>query len=297
SRPRPHDRGPAARLRQPQVPRTGPHVGGRPGRAPGGPDPRHRGACLRLLRPRRLRPVLPGHQVHPAAEGRPDPLGDVAAGRAAQLVVPAGRGRRADRGRARRAGLGPAVARADRGADDVPRDGGADGTAARPARPADGAGPVAGAAGRGPVRPDARRDAARPLSVHRPVRARLLRLPGDLRGRAHPARRGAEGYARRLKTAMIGPRDIAEKTYPPVLGAHPGIDLHLCTRDRDRLRRLGDAYRVGPRFTAVDEVVKAGVEVAFVHAATPAHPEIVETLLSAGVHVYVDKPLADNLPY
>ncbi len=94
---------------------------------------------------------------------------------------------------------------------------------------------------------------------------------------------------------MIGLGDIAEKAYLPVLAAYPGIDLHLCTRDRDRLRRLGDAHRVGPRFTAVDEVVKAGVDAAFVHAATPAHPEIVETLLTAGVHVYVDKPLADNL--
>ncbi|SEL70564.1 Gfo/Idh/MocA family protein [Nonomuraea pusilla] len=98
-----------------------------------------------------------------------------------------------------------------------------------------------------------------------------------------------------MKTAMIGLGDIAEKAYLPVLAAQPGLDLHLCTRDRARLDRLGDAYRVAHRFTSVDDVVKAGVEAAFVHAATPAHPEIVEPLLRAGVHVYVDKPIADNL--
>ncbi|MFG1943711.1 Gfo/Idh/MocA family protein [Nonomuraea sp. NPDC048826] len=98
-----------------------------------------------------------------------------------------------------------------------------------------------------------------------------------------------------MRTALIGLGDIAEKAYLPVLAAQPGLDLQLCTRDRATLRRLGDAYRIDRRSGTVEEVVKAGVDVAFVHAATPAHPEIVRTLLSAGVHVYVDKPLADNL--
>src|SRR5437868_11817799 len=99
-----------------------------------------------------------------------------------------------------------------------------------------------------------------------------------------------------MKIAMIGLGDIAEKAYLPVLSAQPGIDLHLCTRNQDTLDRLGDAYRVTRRSTTVEEVIKDGVEAAFVHAATAAHPAIVEALLRAGVHVYVDKPVADNLP-
>ncbi len=94
---------------------------------------------------------------------------------------------------------------------------------------------------------------------------------------------------------MIGLGDIAEKAYLPVLSAQPGLDLHLCTRDSARLERLGETYRVTGRSTSVDEAIKAGIDAAFVHAATSAHPEIVEALLSAGVHVYVDKPIADNL--
>ncbi len=94
---------------------------------------------------------------------------------------------------------------------------------------------------------------------------------------------------------MIGLGDIAAKAYLPVLAAQPGLDLHLCTRDGVKLDRLGDAYRIAGRSTSVDEVIKAGVDAAFVHAATAAHPELVEPLLSAGVHVYVDKPIADNL--
>ncbi|HUR06819.1 MAG TPA: Gfo/Idh/MocA family oxidoreductase [Nonomuraea sp.] len=98
-----------------------------------------------------------------------------------------------------------------------------------------------------------------------------------------------------MKIAMIGLGDIAEKAYLPVLAAQPGLDLHLCTRNGKTLDRLGDTYRIAGRSTSVDDVIKSGVEAAFVHAATPAHRELVEPLLDAGVHVYVDKPIADNL--
>ncbi|TMR99031.1 Gfo/Idh/MocA family protein [Nonomuraea basaltis] len=98
-----------------------------------------------------------------------------------------------------------------------------------------------------------------------------------------------------MKIAMIGLGDIAEKAYLPVLAAQPALDLHLCTRNSARLDRLGDAYRIAGRSVSVDEVIKAGVDAAFVHAATDAHAEIVESLLSAGIHVYVDKPIAYTL--
>ncbi|WP_248961087.1 Gfo/Idh/MocA family protein [Sphaerisporangium perillae] len=97
------------------------------------------------------------------------------------------------------------------------------------------------------------------------------------------------------RVAMVGLGDIAEKAYLPVLAATPGLDLLLCTRDRATLDRLGEAYRLPARFTSVEQVVAEGIEAAFVHAATRAHVEIVDTLLRAGVHVYVDKPLADHL--
>ncbi|GAA4200195.1 Gfo/Idh/MocA family oxidoreductase [Streptosporangium oxazolinicum] len=98
-----------------------------------------------------------------------------------------------------------------------------------------------------------------------------------------------------MKIAVIGLGDIAEKAYLPVLGATPGLDLHLCTRDRATLDRLGDAHRVERRFSSVDEVLGAGIEAAFVHVATGAHAEVVEPLLRAGVHVYLDKPIAYTL--
>jgi virulence factor len=99
-----------------------------------------------------------------------------------------------------------------------------------------------------------------------------------------------------LRVAMIGLGAIATKAYLPVLAGRGDLRLHLCTRDPERLATVGDAHRLPDRHRDLDSVLAAGVDAAFVHAATAAHPAIVARLLDAGVHVYVDKPLADSYP-
>ena len=94
-----------------------------------------------------------------------------------------------------------------------------------------------------------------------------------------------------LRVGVIGLGDIAQKAYLPVLTARPDLELHLLTRDRAKLDRIGDAYRIPHRYTQLDALLDAGVVAAFLHAATSAHPPLVERLLDAGRHVYVDKPL------
>ncbi|MFB7663290.1 Gfo/Idh/MocA family protein [Kitasatospora sp. NPDC056138] len=100
-----------------------------------------------------------------------------------------------------------------------------------------------------------------------------------------------------LPVGVIGLGDIAQKAYLPVLTALPGLDLRLMTRDRAKLDRLGGAYRIGPehRFTDLGELIGSGIRAAFVHATTDQHVPIVEQLLTAGVDVYVDKPLDHHL--
>ncbi|MEU6232620.1 Gfo/Idh/MocA family oxidoreductase [Kitasatospora sp. NPDC047058] len=100
-----------------------------------------------------------------------------------------------------------------------------------------------------------------------------------------------------LPVGVIGLGDIAQKAYLPVLTALPGLDLRLMTRDRAKLDRLGDTHRIAPehRFTDLGELIGSGIRAAFVHAATDQHVPIVEQLLTAGVDVYVDKPLDQTL--
>ncbi|MFJ3219899.1 Gfo/Idh/MocA family protein [Kitasatospora sp. NPDC086801] len=96
-----------------------------------------------------------------------------------------------------------------------------------------------------------------------------------------------------LPVGVIGLGDIAQKAYLPVLGGLPALDLRLMTRDGAKLDRIGDAHRIAPanRFTDLGELIGSGIRAAFVHAATSQHVPIVEQLLTAGVDVYVDKPL------
>lgn len=97
-----------------------------------------------------------------------------------------------------------------------------------------------------------------------------------------------------MRVGVVGIGDIARKAYLPVLAATPGIELHLATRNERVLHEVGDRYGIARRTQHLDGLVEAGVQAAFVHAATAAHPDIVRRLLAHGVHVYVDKPAATS---
>lgn len=96
----------------------------------------------------------------------------------------------------------------------------------------------------------------------------------------------------RLRVAVVGIGDIAQKAYLPVLAARDDLDLVLVTRNAATLRSIGDRYRLPERYTSLGQAIAAGLDAAFVHAATSAHAAIVSELIAAGVPVFVDKPLA-----
>ncbi|MFJ6717974.1 MULTISPECIES: Gfo/Idh/MocA family protein [unclassified Streptomyces] len=100
-----------------------------------------------------------------------------------------------------------------------------------------------------------------------------------------------------MKVGVIGLGDIARKAYLPVLTTRPEVELHLQTRTPATLRRIGDVHHVPAerRHATLDALIAQGLDAAFVHAPTTAHPEIVTRLLEAGVPTYVDKPLAYEL--
>ncbi|MFF4288483.1 Gfo/Idh/MocA family protein [Streptomyces sp. NPDC001633] len=100
-----------------------------------------------------------------------------------------------------------------------------------------------------------------------------------------------------MKIGCIGLGDIAQKAYLPVLGTLPGTELHLHTRTAATLQRVGAAHRLtGDQLhTDLDSLLAVGLDAAFVHAATAAHPELVTRLVEAGVPTYVDKPLSYEL--
>lgn len=100
-----------------------------------------------------------------------------------------------------------------------------------------------------------------------------------------------------MKVGCIGLGDIALKAYLPVLATRPGLELHLHTRTPATLTRVADSLHVpaGRRHPDLAGLLAEGLDAAFVHAPTTAHPEIVGRLLEAGVPTYVDKPIAYEL--
>ncbi|MGW7414732.1 Gfo/Idh/MocA family protein [Streptomyces sp. NPDC054863] len=100
-----------------------------------------------------------------------------------------------------------------------------------------------------------------------------------------------------MKVGVIGLGDIAQKAYLPVFATLPETELHLQTRTPANLARVAAAHRIpaGRTHTTLDGLLAQGLDAAFVHASTVAHPEIVTRLIEAGVPTYVDKPLAYEL--
>ncbi|MNS71673.1 putative oxidoreductase YceM [compost metagenome] len=98
-----------------------------------------------------------------------------------------------------------------------------------------------------------------------------------------------------MRIGIIGLGSIAQKAYLPVITAREDIELIFCTRNQETLDQLSSKYRIQEHVRTVEELIALGVDGAFVHTSTESHPAIVEQLLRAGVHVYVDKPIAYTL--
>lgn len=94
-----------------------------------------------------------------------------------------------------------------------------------------------------------------------------------------------------LKIGIIGLGDIALKAYLPVISTRH-VEVHLCTRDEQRLVQTGAQYRFSHLHRTIESLIQSGITGAFVHTATASHDAVVEQLLSHHIHVYVDKPIA-----
>lgn len=97
-----------------------------------------------------------------------------------------------------------------------------------------------------------------------------------------------------MRIGIIGLGDIAKKAYLPVLSEKEGIELVLCTRNKDTLERFSKKYRINDKVSTVEELIEKGIDAAFVSAATDGHYETAKKLLESGINTYIDKPISMN---
>lgn len=93
-----------------------------------------------------------------------------------------------------------------------------------------------------------------------------------------------------MKIGIIGLGNIARKAYLPLITSKH-LELHLFTRNEERLRTIGKQYRIDNLHSSLESILNSGIKAAFVHSATDSHEHIIEQLLLHNIHVYVDKPI------
>ncbi|WJM84079.1 Gfo/Idh/MocA family oxidoreductase [Dickeya chrysanthemi] len=97
-----------------------------------------------------------------------------------------------------------------------------------------------------------------------------------------------------VRIGVVGLGDIARKAYLPILSqAENWLLVGAWSPGQERARQLCRHYRI-TCFASLDALISQ-CDAVFVHSSTASHYEVVKTLLLAGKHVYVDKPLAETL--
>lgn len=98
----------------------------------------------------------------------------------------------------------------------------------------------------------------------------------------------------KLRIGVVGLGGIAQKAWLPVLSAATDWTLQAAwSPGREKAQRICDSYRL-PLADSLPHLASQ-CDAVFVHSATASHYAVVSELLNAGVHVCVDKPLAENL--
>ena len=100
---------------------------------------------------------------------------------------------------------------------------------------------------------------------------------------------------RKLRIALIGLGDIAQKAYLPIIANHALVSPILCTRDKVKLAALSSKYRINEFFESIDELINSKPDAVMIHSATDSHYEIAAQFLEAKIPVFVDKPISYSL--
>lgn len=98
----------------------------------------------------------------------------------------------------------------------------------------------------------------------------------------------------KLRVGVVGLGGIAQKAYLPILSQ--AADWTLVggfSPNQQKAQPICDSYRMAC-FSSLDSLAQQ-CDAVFVHSSTASHFQVISELLRHGVHVYVDKPLAETV--
>jgi virulence factor len=100
----------------------------------------------------------------------------------------------------------------------------------------------------------------------------------------------------KVTVGVVGLGSIARKAHLQVLAAHPGVEVvGLASRTGARVEELASQYRFDLLARTFEEILSVKPQAAWLLSATEVHPEQAVALLNAGIAVYMEKPLANDL--
>jgi len=102
--------------------------------------------------------------------------------------------------------------------------------------------------------------------------------------------------AAKITVGLVGLGSIARKAHLPVLAAHPDVEvIALTSRTGTGISELASQYRLNLQARSWEELLAVRPQAAYVVASTHAHAALTVALLEAGIAVYLEKPLANDL--
>lgn len=99
-----------------------------------------------------------------------------------------------------------------------------------------------------------------------------------------------------MKIGVIGIGGIAKKAYLPTYAKmRKEATFIFATRNEAVRNEIADEYSFSNTVATIDELLAEKIEAIFIHVATKAHFEIAKKCLDAGVAVFIDKPVSEDL--
>lgn len=99
-----------------------------------------------------------------------------------------------------------------------------------------------------------------------------------------------------MKIGVLGLGNIAQKAYLPLYSKMQAEhDFILASRSPEKAIALQKKYGFSAVASSADDLLAQHIEACFIHTATSTHYALAKKMLTAGVAVYLDKPLSENL--
>src|SRR5262245_54469660 len=101
--------------------------------------------------------------------------------------------------------------------------------------------------------------------------------------------------AKKFKVAIIGLGFGAE--FIPIYQKHPLAEMYaICQRNKDKMDKVGDHFKIAKRYTSYDDVLKdPAVDFVHINSPIPDHAPMSLAALKAGKHVMCTVPMATTV--